>query len=444
MAVTKIWPVRGNLARPLRYVENPEKTGTEIEMDDSDLQSLSDVMQYAANEEKTEHRYFVTGVRCYPETARTQFMTVKKQFAKEGGIICFHAYQSFAPGEADPKTAHRAGVELAERLWGDRFQVIVATHLNTRCLHNHFVINSVSWRDGKRYHDCKESYRVLQKTSDDICREMGLSVIEKRSPEYYGSRTGKAASYEKLVFLKQAVDESVMESRNMQEFVLAMRRRGYVMQTAPHRKYWTALPKGSRRPIRMARLGEGYTNQEIIARVESTEGKIIPVFIRQRRRYHLPTRGEKILKETSGLYRQYLYYCYKLGAFPKYTRSPWKVPARMRSDLKQLRILQKEVHLLAENQIGTMDELILYKEKLQSGMELLVIERKVIAQKIRRKNPIDVRMVLTDRRKELTEQIAAFREQIWLAEDIEKRTEARMERLIITEKEEVEKSDILR
>ena len=120
MAVTKIWPVRGNLARPLRYVENPEKTGTEIEMDDSDLQSLSDVMQYAANEEKTEHRYFVTGIRCYPETARTQFMTVKKQFAKEGGIICFHAYQSFAPGEADPEAAHRAGVELAERLWGDR------------------------------------------------------------------------------------------------------------------------------------------------------------------------------------------------------------------------------------------------------------------------------------------------------------------------------------
>lgn len=444
MAVTKIWPVRGNLARPLRYVENPEKTGTEIEMDDSDLQSLSDVMHYAANEEKTEHRYFVTGIRCYPETARTQFMTVKKQFAKEGGIICFHAYQSFALGEADPETAHRAGVELAERLWGDRFQVIVATHLNTRCLHNHFVINSVSYKDGKRYHDCKESYRVLQKTSDEICREMGLSVIEKRSPEYYGDRTGKTASYEKLVFLKQAVDESVMESRNMQEFVQAMRRRGYVMQTDPHRKYWTALPKGSRRPIRMARLGERYTNQEIIAKVESIEGKIVPVVIRQRRRYHLPTRGEKILRETSGLYRQYLYYCYKLGAFPKYTRSPWKVSAHMRGDLQHLKLLQKEVHLLAENRIGTMEELLSYKERLTEGMESLKKERNDIVKMARRKNSEDVHETLPGRRKELTSQIAALREQIRLAEDIEKRTEERMKRFRNAGKEEAENDDIFR
>ena len=269
-------------------------------------------------------------------------------------------------------------------------------------------------------------------------------MIEKRTPEYYGARTGKAASYEKLVFLKQAVDESVRESRNMQEFVQAMRRRGYVMQTDLHRKYWTALPKGSRRPIRMARLGEGYTNQEIIARVENTEGKIVPVVIRQRRRYHLPTRGERILKETSGLYRQYLYYCYKLGAFPKYTRSPWKVPVHMRSDLQHLKLLQKEVHLLAENRIGTMEELVLYKSKLQEEMELLVTERKDIAQKTRRKNPIDVQIVLTDRRKELTMKIAAFREQIRLAEDIEKRTEARMERLKGAEKEGAEKRDIPR
>ena len=194
----------------------------------------------------------------------------------------------------------------------------------------------------------------------------------------------------------------------------------------------------------MARLGEGYTNQEIIARVESTDGKIMPVFTRQRKRYHLPTRGEKILKETSGLYRQYLYYCYKLGTFPKYTRSPWKVPVQMRSDLQHLKLLQKEVHLLAENRIRTMEELVLYKSKLQAEMELLVTERKDIAQKTRRKNPIDVQIVLTDRRKELTMKIAAFREQIRLAEDIEKRTEARMERLKGAEKEGAEKRDIPR
>ena len=116
----------------------------------------------------------------------------------------------------------------------------------------------------------------------------------------------------------------------------------------------------------------------------------------------------------------------------------------MRSDLQHLKLLQKEVHLLAENKIGTMEGLSLYKAKLVEEMELLVMERKVIAQKTRRKNPIEVQMVLTERRKELTAQIAAFREQIRLAEDIEKRTEARMERLKGAEKEGAEKRDIPR
>jgi hypothetical protein len=300
------------------------------------------------------------------------------------------------------------------------------------------VINSVSWRDGKRYHDCKESYRLLQKTSDEICREMGLSVIEKRSPEYYGARTGKAASYEKLVFLKQAVDESVRESRNMQEFVQAMRRKGYVMQTDPHRKYWTALPKGNRRPIRMARLGEGYTNQGIIARVENAERKIVPVVIHRRRRYHLPTRGEKILKETSGLYRQYLYYCYKLGAFPKYTRSPWKVPVRMRSDLQHLKLLQKEVHLLAENQIGTMDELMIYQKELREQMAKLITRRDDIALRIKRRVPENEKEELKMSRNQLTSQIAEIRGRIRLTEDIKERSEARIKKLQEAEREETE------
>ena len=34
---------------------------------------------------------------------------------------------------------------------GNRYEVIVTTHLNTKCLHNHFVINSVSYIDGKKF-----------------------------------------------------------------------------------------------------------------------------------------------------------------------------------------------------------------------------------------------------------------------------------------------------
>ena len=78
-----------------------------------------------------------------PDTAFYEMKNIKKQFFKTGGIECFHAIQSFAEKEVTPEQAHEIGIKLAEELWGDRFQVIVSTHLNTDSIHTHFVLNSV-------------------------------------------------------------------------------------------------------------------------------------------------------------------------------------------------------------------------------------------------------------------------------------------------------------
>lgn len=91
------------------------------------MQGLRDVMNYALQDYKTEQQYYVTGIHCRPETARQEMLLTKKQFQKEGGIVAFHGYQSFAPGEVTPQLAHEIGVNLAKKLWGDRFQVLVAT-----------------------------------------------------------------------------------------------------------------------------------------------------------------------------------------------------------------------------------------------------------------------------------------------------------------------------
>ncbi|MBQ9719989.1 MAG: relaxase/mobilization nuclease domain-containing protein, partial [Oscillospiraceae bacterium] len=175
MATTAIWSVKGNLGRVVDYAANPEKTT----YTPADLQGLRDVMNYATQDYKTEEQRYVSGVNCAPEIAREQMLLVKRQFGKEGGVIAFHGYQSFAPGEVTPEQAHEIGVELAKRLWGDRFQVIVATHLDRAHLHNHFVLNSVSFVDGKKYNYCKASYALMRRTSDELCREHGLSVIEQ-------------------------------------------------------------------------------------------------------------------------------------------------------------------------------------------------------------------------------------------------------------------------
>lgn len=186
MAVCEIWNVRGRLDHPIDYAVNPEKTKNmtaKSKYTSEELQALSDVIKYAANEKKTEKQYFVSGINCSPDSAREEMNIVKKQFTDESKIICYHGYQSFPDGEGSPEIVHEIGIRLAEKMWGDRFQVVVATHLNTNCLHNHFVVNSISIKDGMHYHDNKENLKKLRDLSDDICREYGLSVIKNRKEE---------------------------------------------------------------------------------------------------------------------------------------------------------------------------------------------------------------------------------------------------------------------
>lgn len=135
MAVTKIWRVKGKAGNVIDYANNPDKTA----FTHKERQALADVIEYAANEDKTEKKFFVSAVNCSVAFAKEQFDTTKKRFRKEDGTVAFHAYQSFAEGEATPEQAHEIGVALARELWGDNFQVIVATHLNAKCLHNHII-----------------------------------------------------------------------------------------------------------------------------------------------------------------------------------------------------------------------------------------------------------------------------------------------------------------
>ena len=108
MAVTKIWPVRGKADSPLSYAADAEKTANP-RWNKKELAGLTDVMHYAADEDKTEKQFFVTGINCSAEIARDQFVTVKKQYGKEGGIVAYHGYQSFEEGEVTPELAHRIG-----------------------------------------------------------------------------------------------------------------------------------------------------------------------------------------------------------------------------------------------------------------------------------------------------------------------------------------------
>ena len=254
MATTSIWSVKGWLGKVVIYVGNPEKTMNPENaklpdlsgMEESNNQSLSDVIAYAVNEEKTrrknkggrdvedssaeiddEHekvmQQYVSGVNCTPTTARSVMMAVKKRYGKDEGIMAFHGYQSFAPGECTPAMAHEIGVRLAEELWGSRFQVLVATHLDkAHHLHNHFVVNSVSYADGKRYYRTNQDYRDMRNASDRLCQEYELSVIEhpekgkaRHYAEWKAEQEGKP-TYHSMV--RADVDEAIAKARTEKQF----------------------------------------------------------------------------------------------------------------------------------------------------------------------------------------------------------------------------------
>ena len=440
MAVTKIWDIRGNLSNSLRYVQNAEKTYNPDF--DSDLQTLGDVMSYAENEEKTEKKYYVSALNCNTTCAREQFINVKKVFDKEGGIIAYHAYQSFAPDETTPEQAHRIGVELAERLWGDRFQVIVATHLNSHCLHNHFVINSVSFRDGGRYHDCRDTYRILRQTSDEICKAHGLSVVEQphnvKDPTYL-HRADMAGMPTRHNLARQAIDEAISKSCTMREFEMHLRRLGYSTQFNPRRKYWTITPAGNTKPIRLARLGEEYTNERIMERVrENPQTVRMQTFQRgsgRQKQYLLLIRKDRI-KKVGGLKGRYLRLCYELGYLPKYRQKPNSVHHLLKDELMKMDEISRQTRFLCRENITTAEELQLSTEHRQLEVERLTEKRDELRKEIRRRIPVEQKELCKEQISEITRQLKLLREELKLCESIRQRSEEIREKLEVIDKEE--------
>ena len=105
-------------------------------------------------------------------------VATKKIYDKTDGIIGFHAYQSFKEGEVTPDIAHEIGVKLAQEMWND-YEVVIATHQNTNHIHNHFIINSVSFKTGIKYNNNKTNYAKLRNISDSLCMEYKLGTLDE-------------------------------------------------------------------------------------------------------------------------------------------------------------------------------------------------------------------------------------------------------------------------
>ncbi len=352
MAITKIIAIRDRLDKRVNYAVNGEKT------------TLDTGITYAANPEKTEQLFFTSAINCDScETAFAEMQATKRRFGKLGGVVGYHFIQSFAPGEVTPEQAHRIGVEFAERLFGKRYEAVIGTHLDKAHLHNHVVVNSVSFVDGKKYHSSPGSYYFeVRSASDILCRENDLSVIApqgkgKHYAEWKAENTGKPTIRS---IIRADIDRLIGEAYTYETFLMLLRREGYVVRNRPDRKYVTVLPPGGKRAIRLDSLGDGYTEQDIRRRLAGQrEGgaQTAPAMTRTGKRYRVrgkhPAGPKKKITGFQALYLRYLYLLRGTHRKKNFRRVPFSV----RQEVIRLERYDRQFRYLWANGMTTAEDL---------------------------------------------------------------------------------------
>ena len=355
MATTKIWPVKGRLDHLINYVLHPKKT---------------------------ERQLYATGINCVPASAVAEMNATKRLYGKAGGTVAFHGYQSFAPGEVTPEAAHEIGTRLARELWGDRFQIVVTTHLDKGHIHNHIAINSVSFADGQRFHSDAKLYRAMRQHSDELCAEYGLSIIHdpkhgksKHYGEWNAEREGRPTW---RAIVKQDVDEAVGKATTDKQFYANLKAIGYEVKLG---KDISVRPPGKERFLRLARnFGDEYTYEGIARRILTRKPAQPPIA-----KAKATTQPRKMSPAPKGsvaaLYRHYLYL---FGFYEQHGDPNKRMHFLLAEDLRSFDNIVMESKLLDEHGIVTDADLLAHMDGLDGEIKALCIERKAIRAQLRK------------------------------------------------------------
>lgn len=443
MATTSLWKVENRIDKVINYTTNISKTkntdyGTDL------YKSLHNTIEYAKADFKTEKQFFVTGVNCNAETALQEMILTKKHYGKEKGILAFHGFQSFAEREITAEQAHKIGIRLAEELWGDKYEVVVSTHLNTKHYHNHFVVNSVSFVDGEKYRNTVENYALMRKLSDDLCREYGLSVLEEKIcgkidyTKYYNSYIQRNDYYTST---KEDIDFAIKQAYSYNNFESILRKMGYTITIRANKISIVRPPY--KRNIRIERaFGIEYSIANIKERIINTEMERVQFIeeYRNKKRYVGKIKNQ-IHIDRGNLYRLYLYYCYILKVFPYKKNTRYKMTQKMREDVKKMKEISNEIKFLCRNKIKTTKELLSYKNLVQDELKKQMKVRNTLRRKRQKETNPKIRQELCDKILDLSNKISYLKKEVVYTEKIEEQNQKiKMNVNELQKKEKEEKS----
>ena len=343
--------------------------------------NLEAVINYAQNGDKTENGILVTGVNCVPQTAYSQMALTKKFFHKESGRQGYHIIQSFNGKEVTPNEANEIGTLLAEELFGDKFQAIVCTHINKYNVHNHIVLNSVSFVDGSKYHDSKLDIALIKDKSDELCKEYEISVIQttkaNKINKTYEKRISKYnRSNPKMLQIKADIDAAIIQSRKMSEFFENLKIKDY--ETYKRGMYLSVKSPYFARNIRLERaFGEEYSLHNIQDRIyygEKDENQKNGINKKYYRKVYKGPKIDSFKLKFSPFYRSYVRWLYKLGKLPPKIVYEELTPEYFKQKKETQNILE-EVRFIARNNINNIQDVENCEEWLSAKLAKFKGER---------------------------------------------------------------------
>lgn len=187
------------------------------------------VINYVCNKEKTTDK-LISGKDCMPESCEYEFAEVKKAFGKTDGRTYYHMIQSFSPDDRiTPEQAHEVGMQMAELFEG--YQVLVVTHTNKAHTHNHLVINSVNFENGKKLTISNQELERIKNYSNSICLKNGWDVTEAKT------RRNRNPKWKQII-IEDALT-AMAESYSMDEYISKLKELGIYVSYNPDYKYMT-------------------------------------------------------------------------------------------------------------------------------------------------------------------------------------------------------------
>ena len=384
---------------------------------------LDRLIDYAINGEKTENKLYVSGINCMPDTAFYEMQNVKKQFFKTKGIECFHGYQSFATGEVTPEQAHKIGVELAREVWRDKFQVIVSTHLNTDNIHNHFVLNSVSFVDGKRFCNTKKDYALMRITSDKLCEEYGLSVLKKED-KY--NKYASSSLYKEL--MKDSIDYAIANARDYNEFIKILQDLDYIV--TDRNDTLSIRREPYKRNTRIERqFGNEYSKENIFKRILETQPEYPyspDPYLLINRSYNRYNEHKKRSYAKKGSLRWLIFYYEKLFGIntEKTLKSDvTKLTPYLIQEIKKMDEFSKQAEFLVKYNIENDEQLLNFKKSAYDKLAPLTSERENLWKKHKRAKTEDEKSKIENEIVEISKKITPISEDIKHCQNIIDRME---------------------